>query len=63
VASEEPKNHEILIRLADEGVEVIVVRMAAAGILAVKKRAGRPKDLAAIACIESTIDETERECG
>jgi hypothetical protein len=30
VASVEPKYHEILIRLADEGVEVIVVGMAAA---------------------------------
>ena len=30
MASEEPKYHEILIRLADEGVEVIVVGMAAA---------------------------------
>jgi len=28
VASEEPKYHEILIRLADEGVEIIVVGMA-----------------------------------
>ncbi len=32
MASEEPKYHEILIRLADEGVEVIVVGMAAAVI-------------------------------
>ena len=30
MASVEPKYHEILIRLADEGVEVIVVGMAAA---------------------------------
>ncbi len=30
MASEEPRYHEILIRLADEGVEVIVVGMAAA---------------------------------
>lgn len=30
-------------------------------ILAVKKRAGRPKDLAAIPYIESTIEEIERE--
>jgi hypothetical protein len=30
VASEEPKYHEILIRLADEGVGVVVVGMAAA---------------------------------
>jgi hypothetical protein len=30
VASVEPKYHEILVRLADEGVEVIVVGMAAA---------------------------------
>jgi hypothetical protein len=30
VASVEPKIHEILVRLADEGVEVIVVGMAAA---------------------------------
>jgi hypothetical protein len=29
-------------------------------ILAIKKRAGRPKDLAAIPYIESTIDEIER---
>jgi hypothetical protein len=29
-------------------------------VLAVKKRAGRPKDLAAIPYIESTIDELER---
>jgi len=29
-------------------------------VLAVKKRAGRPKDLAAIPYIESTIDEIER---
>jgi hypothetical protein len=30
-------------------------------ILAIKKRAGRPKDLAAIPYIESTIDEIERQ--
>lgn len=30
MASKEPKYHEILIRLADEGVEIIVVGMAAA---------------------------------
>ncbi len=30
-------------------------------ILAIKKRAGRPKDLAAIPYIESTIDEIERK--
>ena len=30
-------------------------------ILAVKKRTGRPKDLAAIPYIESTLDEIERE--
>lgn len=30
MASREPKIHEILVRLADEGVEVIVVGMAAA---------------------------------
>jgi hypothetical protein len=29
VASEGPKYHEILIRLADEGAEIIVVGMAA----------------------------------
>ena len=32
MASDDPKYHEILIRLADEGVEVIVVGMAAAVI-------------------------------
>jgi hypothetical protein len=30
-------------------------------VLAVKRRAGRPKDLAAIPYIESTIDEIERK--
>ena len=30
-------------------------------VLAIKKRAGRPKDLAAIPYIESTIDEIERQ--
>jgi hypothetical protein len=32
-------------------------------ILAIKTRAGRPKDLAAIPYIQSTIDEIEREGG
>lgn len=30
-------------------------------ILAINKRAGRPKDLAAIPYIESTIDEIDRQ--
>lgn len=32
-------------------------------LVAVKKRAGRPKDLAVIPYIESTIDEVRRRCG
>jgi hypothetical protein len=32
-------------------------------ILAIKIRAGRPKDLAAIPYIQSTIDEIERQGG
>ena len=50
MASAEPKVHEILNRLADERV-------------AIKTRAGRPKDPAAIPYIQATIDEIEREGG
>jgi hypothetical protein len=116
----EPKYHEILLRLADAGVDVIVVGMAAAVIqgaptmtwdldvvhhrtrdnvdrllgvledidavargdsrrrrpnashllgpviglgelLQIKKRAGRPKDLAGIPYIEATVAELSRQ--
>jgi hypothetical protein len=42
-----------------EGCPIRVLNLGE--ILAVKKRAARPKDLAAIPYIESTIDEIERQ--
>ena len=61
MASEEPKYHEILIRLADAGRPLRILSLRE--ILAIKARAGRPKDLAAIPYIQSTIDEIESQSG
>ena len=55
-AYEDLLDSSILIDFENRPVRLLSLKE----ILAVKKRAGRPKDLAAIPYIESTIDELER---
>ncbi len=55
-AYEDLIDSSVLIDFENRPIRLLSLRE----ILAVKKRAGRPKDLAAIPYLESTIDEIER---
>ena len=56
-AYEDLLDSSVLIDFENRPVRLLTLRE----VLAVKRRAGRPKDLAAIPYIESTIDEIETE--